>query len=78
MNKNEIQEKLKNEENVDYINQIEYNNKKYIKTVKSEKDGIQYLYYELTENSINKVEDKKIIDYLKKTYECNEDDAIVY
>ena len=69
MNQKEIQEKLRVEEDVDYITQFNYNNKTYIKALKFENEEIQYVYYELIANTLNIVKDEDIIDYFNKKYQ---------
>lgn len=69
MNQKEIQEKLRVEEDVDYITQFNYNNKTYIKALKFADEEIQYVYYELIGNALNIVKDEDIIDYFNKKYQ---------
>lgn len=76
MEKNDIKEKLEKENNVTYVSTIEYCGKKYVKTIKSLKNGIEYLYYEIDNNKIIKVEDMELLSYFRKNYECKASNII--
>lgn len=68
----EIEEKLKKEKNVSFVNKIVYNNKNYLKAIKMMKSGIEYIYYEVENGEIKEVGDKKLLTYFKENYEINE------
>ncbi|MBQ2835981.1 MAG: hypothetical protein IJE68_04025 [Clostridia bacterium] len=68
----EIKQKLIQEKNVEFVDEINYKNKKYIKTVRLLKKGIDYIYYEIEEGKIREVENQELIAYFKKNYEVNE------
>ena len=58
------------------ISEIEYDGKKYIKKLNTEENEIKYEYYYL-ENGIEKeLEDEKILEYLRNTYESHENDIV--
>ena len=67
-----IKQKLIQEKNVDFVEEINYNKKKYIKTVRLLKKGIDYIYYEIEDGKIREVENQELIAYFKKNYEVNE------
>ena len=69
-------EEILNHKNVEFINEIEYNNKQYIKTMKMQKNKMKYIYYEINGNEIKEVEDIKILDYFKNVYEIHSSDII--
>jgi len=61
--------KLEKEKKVSYVSAINYNQKQYVKTIKSVKNGIEYIYYEIRNGEIIEVDDEKIIEYFRKNYE---------
>ena len=76
MNKKEIEEKLLREYDADYIQEINYNGKKYVKALKNQEDGIIYLYYEITEKSIIEIHNEKLLEYFREFHECKSEDII--
>lgn len=75
----EIEENIKNQYNCEVISFFEYNEKQYIKALQVLDVGINYRYFEITENNksnITEVNDKLILDELKKQNETNSD--IIY
>ena len=76
MNNIGAKEKFKKEKNVIYICEIKYLGKKYAKTIRMQKEGIEYIYYEIDNDKIRDVEDKDIIQYLKGNYEGENTDII--
>lgn len=75
MDKDEILKHLKNKKG-EFVSEIEYNNKQYIKTVKIQKNKPKIIYYEISENNIKEVEDIKVLDYFKAMYEIQPTDTI--
>ncbi len=76
MKTNEIKEKLRKEKNEGFIATIDYNGKSYIKSLKIEKDKIKYMYYEIEDEEIKCIENKKILDSLKEIYSPKAEDKI--
>lgn len=76
MNREELDEKLLIEKNARLIDEIEFNNKKYVKALKINKEDIEYKYYELLENNLKDVEDEITLKYLKELNEANYGDII--
>lgn len=68
----EIKQKLIQEKNVEFVDEINYKNKKYIKTVRLLKKGIDYIYYEIEEGKIREIKNQELMAYFKKNYEVNE------
>lgn len=68
----EIKQKLKQEKNVEFVCDIIYNKKKYIKTIKILKSGIEYIYYEIDNNQIKEISNEDVFQYLRKHYEIKE------
>ena len=68
----EMKQKLIQEKNVDFVEEINYNKKKYIKTVRLLKKGIDFIYYEIEDEEIREIENEELIAYFKKNYEVNE------
>lgn len=66
MNKKDIEKTLLIEKKVSLIGTLEFNKKTYVKTLNNQKEDIEYIYYEIKDEDIKKVEDKLIIEYLKK------------
>ena len=60
---------MKKEKNIEFISEIEYNNKKYVKAVILEKQKAKYVYYEITDDGCKEVEDTEILEYFKTNYE---------
>lgn len=52
---NELKEKIEKENKVTFVSEIDYDDKKYIKTIKQVKNGIEYIYYELQADKIKEV-----------------------
>lgn len=68
---------MKKEKNIEFISEIEYNNKKYAKAIKMEKQKVKYVYYEITDNDeLKNVEDTEILEYLKDNYEIKPEKII--
>lgn len=69
MNNNEINKKLEKDKKVTLVSEIKYRGKKYVKTIKSTRNGIEYLYYEIDNNEIKDIEDEMLVSYFKEKYE---------
>lgn len=78
MNDNEIKEKLKKEKGVIFIDKIKYNEKLYVKTIKQLPNGIEYLYYEITNNEIKEINDKETLTYLQEENDSEEATNMIY
>lgn len=72
----ELKEKIEKENKVTFVSEIDYDNKKYIKTIKQVKNGIEYIYYELQANEIREVLDEELITYFKYNYETSNTNII--
>ena len=60
---------MKENKNIKFIREIEYNDKKYIKALKLEKKKVEYIYFEKIGEELKKIEDKVLLEYLKTNYE---------
>lgn len=76
MNKKEIEKKLLVEKNVNLIGILEFNKKTYVKALNTKEKTIKYSYYEIKNDNIKEVEDKQIIEYLRKLDEYDSDNII--
>ena len=76
MNNIEVKEKFKKEKNVIYIYKINYKGKVYAKTLKRLKNGIEYIYFEIDNDTIKEIVDEKVIFYLKENYNEETSDII--
>ncbi len=63
--------KLIEDKGATFVSEIEYCEKTYVKAIKTLKDCIEYLYFEIDNDSIRNVDDEKLISYFKANYECN-------
>lgn len=70
-------EKLEKTKKVIYINEIDYLGKKYVKTMKMQKNGIEYIYYEIENEEIKEIQDKAVVAYFKERFEIK-DTNIIY
>lgn len=75
MDNDEILKFLKNKK-IEFVSEIEHNNKQYIKTIKMQKHKPKFIYYEIDENNIKEVEDIQLLDYFKTMYEVQPSDII--
>lgn len=69
---NEIKQKLKQEKNVSFINEIRYNQNTYVKTIRLVQNGIEYVYYEIKDKDIIEIDNTEILMHFKENYEINE------
>jgi uncharacterized radical SAM superfamily protein len=76
MEKNHLKELLEKQYKVTYISNINYDNKTYVKTLKNSKNKIEYLYYEIDNDTIKEINDNYLIDYFKTIYEYPSSDII--
>jgi uncharacterized radical SAM superfamily protein len=76
MEKNHLKELLEKQYKVTYISNINYDNKTYVKTLKNSKNKIEYLYYEIDNDTIKEINDNDLIDYFKTIYEYPSSDII--
>ncbi len=74
---NELKEKIEKENKVTFVSEIDYDDKKYIKTIKQVKNGIEYIYYELQADKIKEVSNEELIKYFKYNYETR-NTSIIY
>lgn len=74
---NELKEKIEKENKVTFVSEIDYDDKKYIKTIKQVKNGIEYIYYELQADKIKEVSNEELIKYFKCNYETR-NTSIIY
>ena len=65
-------EKILKEKGESFIFEFEYNNKKYIQTLKPENDGLEYFYYRIDNNKLEIVEDDLLFEFTQK-YEISEE-----
>lgn len=76
MTNDELKKRLLQEKKAEFIMEIEYNEKKYVKAVKISKKEISNIYYEIENNQIKEITDDKILNYLKKHYELKPNNII--
>ncbi|MCI9063084.1 MAG: hypothetical protein HFJ17_00515 [Clostridia bacterium] len=76
MDKNKLKEVLEKNK-VRLVSKINYRGKAYIKTIKSLKKGIEYIYYEIEDDTIKEVNDETILRYFKEMYQ-NKPTNIIY
>ena len=76
MTKEELKKVLAKEKNAEFIMNIEYNEKQYVKAVKISKKEISNIYYEIENNQIKEITDEKTLTYLKKNYELKPNNII--
>lgn len=76
MNIKELEDKIKKEKNEDLILEIEYENKKYVRTMAYNNDKSEINYYEIVNDKIVEIEDEKILQYLKAMYDIQEKNII--
>lgn len=77
MTNDEIKEELEKNKKMIIVSEIEYEEKKYIKTIKNSKKEIKYIYYEIKEDKLMEVKDEQLLLYFKQNYEC-EPSNIIY
>lgn len=76
MNREEIKEKLKKEKGLGFVCEVRYNEKKYIKAIKSKDIGVSYVYLENVDGKICEIEDKETLNNLKELYNLKSDGKI--
>ena len=76
MTKEELKIKLAQEKKAEFITEIDYNGKKYVKAVKVTSRDILNIYYEIENNKIKEITDERILTYLKKNYELKPNNII--
>ena len=76
MTNDELKKRLLQEKKAEFVMEIEYNEKKYVKAVKISKKEISNIYYEIENNQIKEITDEKILTYLKKNYELKPNNII--
>lgn len=69
MNQKELQKKLLKKEKAEFISEIKYQEKTYIKALKANKKEIEYVYYEIENNKIIQIGDEELLQYFKEQYE---------
>lgn len=77
MTNDEIKEELEKNKKMIIVSEIEYEGKKYIKTIKNSKKEIKYIYYEIKGDKLMEVKDEQLLSYFKQNYEC-EPSNIIY
>lgn len=76
MANDEIKKELEKNRKVIIVNEIEYEGKKYIKTIKNSKREIKYIYYEIKQDEALEVIDEQLLLYFKQNYECTPSNII--
>lgn len=76
MNREEIKEKLKREKGLGFICEVRYNEKKYIKAMKSKDIGVSYVYLENIDGNLCEIEDEEILKALEELYNLKPDEKI--
>lgn len=68
MTRDEIIQKLKRNENAEYTLRFEYENKKYVRAVKSDKNQLIDVYYEIKESELEEVKNQNLLDAFNAKY----------
>ena len=68
MTRDEIIQRLKKDENAEYVLRFEYENKKYVRAVKNNKRQLIYIYYEIKESKLEEVKNKDLLDVFNSKY----------
>ena len=68
MTRDEIIQKLKRDENVEYTLRFEYKNKKYVRAVKNDKNQLKDVYYEIKESELEEVKNQNLLDAFNAKY----------
>ena len=68
MTRDEIIQKLKRDENAEYTLRFEYENKKYVRAVKSNKNQLIDVYYEIKESELKEVKNQNLLDAFNAKY----------
>ena len=76
MTKEKLKTKLLREKKAELVTEIDYNGKKYVKTLKIKSKKILNIYYEIENNQMKEITDEKILAYLKKNYELKPNNII--
>ena len=76
MTREDLKKRLLQEKKAEFIMEIEYNEKKYVKAVKVKSKEILSLYYEIENNQIKEIIDEKILNYLKQYYDSKPNNII--
>ena len=76
MTNDEIKEELEKNKKMIIVSEIEYEGKKYIKTIKNSKKEIKYIYYEIKGDKLMEVKDEQLLSYFKQNYECEQSNII--
>ncbi len=62
-------EKILKKEKLEFIDNIDYNKRKYIKALKIVKHEPIYIYYEIKEEGIEEVKNINLLNFFKEQYE---------
>ncbi len=68
MTRDEIIQKLKRDENAEYTLRFEYENKKYVRAVKNDKNQLKDVYYEIKESELEEVKNQNLLDAFNAKY----------
>lgn len=68
MTRDEIIQKLKKDENAEYTLRFEYENQKYVRAVKSDKNQLIDVYYEIKESELKEVKNQNLLDAFNAKY----------
>ena len=68
MTRDEINKKLKRDENAEYTLRFEYKNKKYVRAVKNDKNQLKDVYYEIKESELEEVKNQNLLDAFNAKY----------
>ena len=69
MTKLELKRKLLKEKKAEFIAEIEYDNKIYVKAVRVIKNDVINVYYEIKNEQIKEITDEEVLKCLKDQYE---------
>lgn len=68
MTRDEIIQKLKRDENAEYTLRFEYESQKYVRAVKSDKNQLIDVYYEIKESELKEVKNQNLLDAFNAKY----------
>ena len=68
MTRDEIIQKLKRDENAEYTLRFTYENKKYVRAVKNDKNQLKDVYYEIKESELAEVKKQNWLDAFNAKY----------
>lgn len=73
----DIKKQLKYQKKVDFLSEIEFDNKRFAKAYKMNKNGIEYYYFLIeNDNTFKEVTDSNLLEYFREIYEVKSSNII--